>query len=430
MNHLPTASGLERAFLCLSSQALPHFRSAGNQWSHRGHVIHRFLERVPQVGAEAALAEVPADLQPACACIDLERLPPFSGEAYAYEVAFAFDLETGEARELCRNTEREDAYAEARPTEVVGTCDVFGLTHDAVVLLDYKSGYRFFGPPEENPQLLFYALAAARAHGRERAHLAIIRINEHGEPFFLWGEVDGAGLDAFAARLVAVNEEIEGLKEVAQLGPQMLSPTTGDHCQYCPAVASCPAWMKLARALSHPDADVTPERPAPAELGLPDLTADTAPLYVEALRRGAKVLERIEKALQLYAEQTPIDLGGGWFYGKHPHPRDEWDAHAALPILEGYLGQQEAWSTIQATVVKKRIEAVYRAKKAAGDKGVRIGKDTTSVVEALRNMGAVTTRYTFPIGRHKADPELLEAAMNAEAALSDPEDTSGEANSG
>lgn len=395
--NLPSASSLERAALCPPSQVLLHFGSGGNRWAIRGTGIHAFLVRVAEVGAEKALAEVAPDLREACACIELDELPPATPDSYAYEVSLAWDMETDTARELCRNKSREDAYSLANSKELVGTCDVLGLTDDAVIVYDYKTGYRWFDRIEENFQLMFYALAAARAYGKERAHLAIIRIDEDGHPYFLRGEVGLFDLDAFAQRLRDLDATIADLKVRHQAG-EALAPTTGDHCQYCPAVANCPAWMNLARSMTSPENDVP---------GLPALTADTAALYIEAVKRGKKVLERIERGLKLFAEQNPIELGGGWVYGPHPFPNDEWDVEKAWPVLQQFLGS-EASKAINAKVVKKEIEGVYRERKKRGEK-VLI-KDTELVLEALEDAGALTKRFTFPIGEHKPKPELMEAA--------------------
>jgi hypothetical protein len=351
--NLPSASSLERAHLCPESQVLPHFRSANTAWSARGSGMHAFLVRVAELGRDEALAELEGtEHYDACECIEVDRLPAVSPGSYAYEVALAYDLETDTARELGRNVGRERAYVGVTATEVFGTLDVLGLTDEAVLVLDYKTGFKWFGPIEENYQLLFGALAACRAYGRERALMAIIRINEEGHPYFLWGEVGREELEAFAARLRALDERISELRLLA-IGGEPLRPTWGDHCTYCPALPSCPAHMTLARALTNPEDDTA---------GLPALTAETAPLYYVALKRGEKVLERIETSLKLYAEQSPFELGGGWVYGKYPFPNDEFDVVKALPLLKGYLGDA-AIGTLQATIVK---ESASRTSTALG----------------------------------------------------------------
>jgi hypothetical protein len=414
--NLPSASSLERAHLCPESQVLPHFRSANNAWSARGSAIHAFLVRVAEVGRDEALAELEGTEHfDACECVEVEKLPAVSPSSYAYEVALAYDLETDTARELARNVGREKAYVGVRPTEVFGTLDVLGLTDDAVLVLDYKTGFTFFGPIEENYQLLFGALAACRAYGRSRALMAIIRINEEGHPYFLWGEVGEFELRAFAARLRQLDDHIAELRLMA-LGGEPLRPTWGDHCTYCPALPTCPAHMTLVRAMTSPEDD---------SAGLPPLTEETAPGYIVALARGKKVLERIEGSLKLYAEQHPIDLGGGWRFGKYPFPCDEFNVPAAVPLLKGYLGE-DALGTLKATIVKERIKDVYRARKKLDPKGpIRIEADTKTVLEALRNQRALTTRYTWPVGRHKPDPAKLEAANAAQApaAAAAPTDT-------
>jgi hypothetical protein len=392
---LPSASSLDRAFACPPSQVYPHLRSIASwRWTRRGTVIHRFLERIPQVGLEAALAEVAPDMQEACACIEVDKLPVMEPGGYAFEVALALDLETGAGRELGRNLEREDAYALRRPTEVVGTVDVLGLLDDAVVICDYKTGFRWFDNLEDNSQLMFYALAACTAYGRSRAQLAIIRINEEGHPYFIWAEVNEEQLLGFAHRLRNLDDELSMLALVHEAGGE-LEPVTGDHCQYCPAVHACPAWMKLARSMTSPEDDTA---------GLPALTDETAPLYYEALKRGGKVLERIKSALDTYASQRPVNLEGGWVYGLHPFPRRDWDLEKAWPVLMAELGAEGAHKVISAEVVEKRIYEAFRERKKT-DKSIVIGKRTDAVMEQLVAVGGLKVFHTFPVGRHRPKPE-------------------------
>jgi hypothetical protein len=424
MRRLPSASSLERAFACPASQAYPHLRSIGGGgavWSQRGRVIHRFLERVPQVGREKALEEVPSEYFDACDCIELERLPALAPNAYAFEVAFAYDLEKDTARELGRGLTREAAYALATPDELVGTTDVVGVTPEFVVVCDYKTGYRYFDAIEENAQLMFYALAACRTYGRTHAMMAIIRIDQDGHPYFLWAEVTQAMLEAFVAQLRAKDEEIAFLQLIHEQGGE-LEPVTGEHCRYCPAVHCCRAWMTIARNMTNPD----------GMGGLPELNAETAAQYVVAIKTFEKVLKRVKTAVQLYATQNPIDMEGGWFYGKYPFPRNEWNVEKALPILRDALGA-EASAVVDVDIIKKRIEAVFRERRKT-DKAVRIGKDTEALLERCVVEGALTIRYSFPVGEHKWKPEyealmklaLTGGALNGEGGTEEAGDVLGD----
>ncbi|MET0406267.1 MAG: PD-(D/E)XK nuclease family protein [Cystobacter sp.] len=417
--NLPSASALERAFACPGSQVLRQFKSRGTRWTVRGTVIHRFLVRVAELvrqgyelmdAREVALNGVPPKHFEACCLIELDRLPAADPSAYAYEVAFAYDLETDEARELGRNVDREVAYRDVKSTEVVGTIDVVGVAEDCVLVLDYKTGHRYFGPIAEYEQLLFAALAACRVYGKDRAMMAIIRLDEEGHPYFLWAEVTAVELDAFALRMRELDATISDMKILAASG-QEPETVSGDHCQYCPAVAACPTYMAMARAMSSPEDD---------NALMPQLGEETGAVYFERLRLMKKVVERYEKALQLYAEQAPINLEGGWVYGKRPFPVDEWNVRKALPLLQGYFGE-EALTLVHAEIYKKDIEEVFRVRKAADPKGpVRIGKDTEAVLASLKNHGAITTRYTWPVGRHRPDAALLEAAYAEEDGTAAP----------
>jgi hypothetical protein len=395
--NFPSGSSIDRAFACPPSMVYEHLRELGSaHWSRRGSALHLFLSSVPRVGREAALELVSPEYREACEAIELEKLPAVEPEAYAYEVAMAYDIDTEEARELGRNMERHEAYALARPGEVVGTMDVVGLAGDSVVVLDYKTGYRWFESIETNGQLLFYLLTACRTYGRKRGDVGVIRLDQEGHPYFLWASITEEMLNAFAQKLRDLRDTGE-LLELQHARGERLEPVTGDHCQYCPAVHACPAWQKLARSMTSPEDD---------GMGMPELGPETAPLYIEAIKRGRKVLDRIEKALDLYAEQSPVDLGGGWEYGPHPFPNREWTLSKALPVLTEHLGPA-ATSCIEAKVVEKNIEAVFRDRKAQ-DKSVLIGKATARVIDELKAYGGLTIRYSVPVGRHKRKPEDAE----------------------
>jgi hypothetical protein len=60
-----TASGLERIAICEGAAVLPSVGSVSDDAS-RGHAIHAFLEAVPKVGRDAALAACPEDVRPFC----------------------------------------------------------------------------------------------------------------------------------------------------------------------------------------------------------------------------------------------------------------------------------------------------------------------------------------------------------------------------
>jgi hypothetical protein len=118
---LPTGSSLDRAWHCPESQRLPHVYR-GNRWSRRGSKTHAFMRKVwtkarermaaENVGEAEALAdaieEALAELgdDPARAlweAIPFDQLPAGG----SLEIALAWDYETGEARVLHSDGDRD-----------------------------------------------------------------------------------------------------------------------------------------------------------------------------------------------------------------------------------------------------------------------------------------------------------------------------------
>jgi hypothetical protein len=395
--YLPSMSGLERASICPASQVFPHEEVAhGGLWQGRGNVLHAFLKNVPAMGVEAALDLVPAEFRVACAKVDVELLETMQEGAFAQEVAFGLDIYEGTARELKRGAERADAYADRRPGELVGTVDVVGVAEDAVVVYDYKTGYRFFDVVERNWQLLAYAIAAALTYGKQRAHLAIIRVPEHGEPYFIRGTLEAADLRNGLEALRQLNEEIAELR-LRRIAGERVQQVTGEHCKFCPAVAACPSIARLQRRLT-----------STRGLRLPPLDAASAPQYLEAFERGRFALEQLGSKLKAYAALHPIELPDGYRFGTYPRRKASINVNKALPILEALMDGEAALASVKeyrAITMGKLEDAIRELRKRR--KGVKQGKKKKEVLAALGEAGAIKITTTYPVGVHKAPPAEL-----------------------
>lgn len=399
---LPSISGLERASICPTSQVLPHTeRKRAGIWAARGNILHPFLADVPNIGRDAALERVPSQFREACAVIDTNFLETMREGAFAQEVAFGLDIYREGARELGRGLSRLEAYRLARPGELTGTVDVVGVTDDAVVVYDYKTGYTYFDVIERNWQLLGYAIAACLAYDRGHAYLAIIRVPEHGEPYFLRGEVSFEGLQSGLAALRELNERI-GEMRMLQLAGERLPLVTGEHCKYCPAVASCPAIAKLQRRFT-----------SPKGWRLPALGTGSDALYVEALRRGEFALAQLREKLEAYAHRNPIDLGNGVHWGPRRYSKDKVDVKRARPILEALMDAEAADVCIKTseTFTKDGLDDAIRGLKKRR-KGVTIRRMKQEVLTQLRAAGALTTTYSYPVGEYHAPASLTEGVTS------------------
>lgn len=398
-------SGTGRALACPPSTVLPHSQRMTAE-STLGNVVHDYLCRVSTLGAQEALALVPEEHRGACAAVDLSQLPACEPDAYASEVAFAYDVAADTARELGRGLGRK--YEGLSATEVPGTADVVGLTRDAVLVFDYKTGWQPLPPAGLNPQLRAYALAAARAYGRTRAVVAIIRVHEGGA-WWDRAELDELDLEATAAELREL--AARAAEEEARLAAsQAVRVTEGAHCRWCPAYAYCPAKARLAAALATPEA---------FEAALPALTLDNAPAVLERLEAAEAVLARVREAVEGFAKQQPIPLAGGEVFGPVPVPRETLDAVASAAILAEAFDAEVAQDAVRAepSLTKARLtDALRRYMARHPGEGLRISKLEAAALERLRVAGAARVTFSHPVRRHKPKPPALPAEASASAA--------------
>ena len=129
-----------------------------------------------------------------------------------------------------------------------GTADCVAYCKDTKQLsvFDFKYGKRLFVSPEENTQLMYYALGAMIKRSRpvDEVELVIVQPRcEAGPPVRRWKTTAMRILD-FAADLVEAAKHTE--RPDAPLVP-------GDHCQFCPASGICPELTKKSHELARLD---------------------------------------------------------------------------------------------------------------------------------------------------------------------------------
>ena len=199
---LVTGSHLERALECSASTCLPKAKNSSPEASE-GRAIHIYIEFVSEYGRDKALAvmrDSPTlrDYVDVCEVIDTDLLPT----ELAHEVAFAFDIATGKAREIGRGNKVNYAECNLAPLEIPCRLDVVGVSADAVFVGDYKSGHLAVTGAKTNIQVGFGALCASLAYGKDSAVVEIIRTGRGGaKPFRDRAELDAFDLDALASRL-------------------------------------------------------------------------------------------------------------------------------------------------------------------------------------------------------------------------------------
>jgi RecB family exonuclease len=395
-----SASGLHRALACPASAVLPHVRETSPA-ATRGTVIHRYLEAIAR-GAkpEQALEAVPSEHRTVCEAIDVGALPACDPETFRSEVALAFDTATGWARELGSGISR--AYAGLDPTEIPGTADVLGVGRESVYVADYKSGFRPVPPARDNLQLRFLALAACRAHDRPRAVVAIIRLREDGTAWYDQAELSVEDLADTEGQLRTLVAGIERVGEQVFAG-ETPAVTLGEHCSYCPAKTHCPAYTGLIRHLAQSPDEVLEEISS-------RLTPELASQAYARLKVAEEALELAKKALQSYARETPIPLGGDMVYGEVETTRSSIDAEVAAGVLKEAYGAKVADAAIEQSVSQASIK---RALEAAKPKGKKVQAALEEVLAKLREAGGLTEKPVRMLKEHRVRETTLVPQMAA-----------------
>jgi hypothetical protein len=392
---LPTGSGIDRAMKCIASTALPQTRSISAA-STLGTVIHDYLMNVSLQGPDEALRKVPEEHQAACAAIDLERLKTVDPKSFAAEVAYAYSIPTDSAREIGRGINR--AYeGKLEPGEMAGTEDVVGITEDAVVVYDYKSGFGHVPPAAENWQLKFGALAAARTYGKGRALVGIIRL-QNGDPWHDEAELDELDLEAAAVELRAlalrVKEEESRLRDGAH--PRTV---TGSHCKYCPALPHCPAQTSLVRELGF----------AAIDPGKPVITEENVVALYEKLEAVDRLRDMMWESLDAYATAHPVQLPNGDVYGPCETEKETIDPHKGSVLLAEKYDSKVALDAVkqEPAIPWNRLELALKAWMQRHP-GSKLKDLKLEARQLLREKGALRVEVKRTVKRFKPKPELPE----------------------
>jgi hypothetical protein len=424
---LPTASHIYRAENCPPSCALPQVQTT-NQDAQAGTSGHRYLQRVPAVGAALALAEVPEKYRPMCERIELDGLPLEDGAASPgtqYEVAFAFDVATGAARLLGVGLERQ--YGTIAPTEIAGTLDVIRnpvAEGEIPEVLDYKfDGYESHSPaPDVNPQLLFGGLCLQRLYGYSNVRLTLIHFRPDGSH---WAEsstrdMDGFDFDCYALRLRELVDRVH-MAEDGVYAKKTPDVRRGPWCRYCPAIVHCPAVVAMvAAAASNPGATVEEIRLAMNEQGGLEVRRAAASKAYLRLKQIEDALKPWKTALYMFASEHSIDLGDGKVYGQVDIPKETVDGKLARQVLATLHGGPVAEAACSFDTSKAAIERalrpvweaqkkVWEERKAVGEKGEdgkALKKPTITaikkhVLDEIKKVNGVESKISKQVRTHR-----------------------------
>jgi hypothetical protein len=372
---MPTGSSLDRAEACAASFVLPQAKEPASEASEFGTAVHKFMARAREVGRDEALAEIAVDATHYSFCeqIPWDKLPQ-GGRA---EIAFAYNYETGEGRELGELKEAR-AY-DVTDSEIAGTADLVGVVDATLHVYDWKWGYRTLTPAARALQLLFLAIAGVKAYDLDGARIAFFRLADDGKFFVDEAYIDAFDLELVADRLAGLMRRLYAAAQRVEAG-EVLDVELGPHCQFCQAKASCPGQTSAALAVAG--------YKAPTEL-----TPEIAAQAWAALELYDDISERARKQLREFAKLAPIPLPGGKEMRVVDWPHTKVDYTIAHAQLVATFGPELAGDAVKTSISQSAIEDV--ARKVASREGKKIVEIKKPFLEQLERARGLN-RYTTP----------------------------------
>ena len=367
----PTASAIGRVLVCPASAVLPH-EQYENEYADEGTANHAEVEDAIGKGDTSKLPLELADL--------------LDGMEIRSEVAVAYNVATGEARELGQGLGRN--YGPLDVFEVAGTCDLLAVGNGKLLVGDGKL-YAEVTHPSRNPQLLTLGLAFSKLYGVSEATLAIYHLD--GSDRVRLAQVDTFDLEAHAIAL----HDMQVRVAAAHKDP-LAHLAEGPHCRHCPAFAACPKKQNLVVQIKAGAAD---DRLA---LLLPLQDDRTAAEALEFLRQVEQLTKRLKSAVIARAKQRPIPLPNGKLYGLVPSLGNrEIDGDKAYTFLREKFGQTVADAAVTREASQKSIkDALVKAGIGA------TGKSLERLLEELDKAGGISRKQKLELDEYEPKPQL------------------------
>lgn len=366
-DHL-SASNLDRVMLCPASAILPQWKKPVGGGAKRGSIIHAYMEDVVRAGRVTALDNVPPEFRDECAGIDVSHI---QGWAPHVEEAFAITL-------------RHDGYSvrplNGRPVdgsrypdmaddalEIPGRLDLF----DEERVDDYKTGH---GDTPHYWQMRFAQLAVWNQYGWTPPARTL-----HLQPDGTWSpRVVAAALNpargedkAIAWLMHATLERVERYRREHR-APEKEDIKPGEHCKYCPAKQTCPAYTNMIQVA----AGVGPEGVLREAWEKNKADAwDLAGLMKDA----AATLEEDLKALAVLDD---INLNNGKVLRQVMKEGNEYFTNVDRVVAEVEGVAPGAAAIVKRSLTKTAIKELLDTKL-----GKDAGKVNTSLLQNLRDMG-------------------------------------------
>ncbi len=278
----PSGSSLERASHCPASFAL-------NQASHTGEAAIKGTANHDAIEAGISTREL-SNLP------EVVQVALRDATSIEVEVAYAINVETGEVR--CIGSRIGRNYGEVDSSEIVLTVDAVVTSDSGVTVWDWKSRKRVT-PAAKNLQIRAGVVAVMTHLGLSEARGAIGYLDD--------AETDVATFDRFDAALF-MSDMRTMLYRIGSLRLQVAKGETppvhaGPWCDYCPAIAYCPAQTRLARTMLGELTDV--------EKQIAFMPSDQVGRAWALLRQIQGLAERVEASIKLRARQDVVPLPNG-----------------------------------------------------------------------------------------------------------------------
>lgn len=280
-----TASAIERVIECQASTVLPQTQNTSS-YAKSGRDVHSVVESVVEGATHAVFNSSSLAL-------------PNNPKA---EVAFSYDVVTGETKELGKVGDRN--YPKLPFSTMFGTVDCIGTSIvnerlECADVIDWKTTYE--APSPDSWQMRLLGFMAARSRGLELARTRITHIRDgyiNHSKWKIWTEVDFSETEVILKRTYDSVNKLGWKKDIT-----LADVRHGPHCHFCPAYLSCPYPKALLQSNGGGDSSAI----------ISDRDASNAYSRWQALRT---LTGRLEDAVKGYALQRPVDIGGGQLYGK------------------------------------------------------------------------------------------------------------------
>ncbi|HEX4946835.1 MAG TPA: DUF2800 domain-containing protein [Blastocatellia bacterium] len=376
-----SASYLPRVMACPASHVLPQFKQEVSAAAARGTNIHAFLEVAFNQGRETALEQFAPDLPgiDVARALDLELLWADLRDGLA-EATFAFDPVTQTARLLGTSLGRQ--YENTG--EILGTADFVARHADTrqLVIVDYKTGL-IPVDAATSYQLAFLALAAQLHYDTEEVIARIVQIREDATFHFNERVYSAELLREFAGHLHELQQVISVFAKWHEMG-KTLPVTIGEHCKYCPALASCPASASVFQNLQW-----ATDKDSLAAWDVARLNAQEAGALWDRLQLIKKALDVQDAALRDYARENVLETAGGKQLMLGQQLYSQIALAPALEIIANVCGQDLADHLLGATNAKLPKTELEAALKASGLQGGELRQVLAVLNHEFEKQGAL-----------------------------------------